>query len=152
MVSHTKSQALAKFLPFPPTDCFLGEDMIFQFGSCMMFTTEKMVPLKVMWNCAVSFKRGETLNPCPLQPLVEMRKCGMKDRDTIATFKLAGAFDTAILSRKGDNRESNERDRKAIPPSGKREDDGQDFKTTSKVTMREGEGIGQWKRHENRFW
>ena len=55
--------------------------MRFQFGSCMMFTTEKMVPLKVMWNCAVSFKRGETLNPCPLQPLVEMRKCGKEGEE-----------------------------------------------------------------------
>ena len=53
---------------------------------------------------------------------------------------MAGAFGTAILSRNGDNRESNERDRKAIPPSGKREDGGQDFKTSPKVTMRKGEG------------
>ena len=52
----------------------------------------------------------------------------MKDRDTIARFKLTGAFDTAILSREGDNGESNERDRTAIPPSGKREDGRQGFK------------------------
>ena len=71
---------------------------------------------------------------------MKVMKCGMRGRDTITSFKLPGAFGTAILSRNGDNRESNERDRKAIPPSGKREDGGQDFKTTSKVTMREGEG------------
>ena len=53
---------------------------------------------------------------------------------------MAGAFGTAILSRNGDNGESNERDRKVIPPWGKREDGGQDFKTSPKVTMRKGEG------------